>query len=1168
VCLDGKGGGLALYWSEEIKVNLINYSSHHIDIRIIESDAKTWRCTFVYGEPKSQDRHEMWKLLKRIKREVKEPWLMAGDFNEAMWQHEHFSATKRNERQMESFRKVLSTCNLHDLGFSGPCWTYNNKQKGIRNVKVRLDRAVACPLWSNMFPHAEVKHLISSRSDHLPILINLQKNDEFPRGNGCFRYEMMWERVESLEEEINVAWNGHVRANCLQNVHQKLKSTMVCLKSWSRENFGAVSKEINKIKNRLQWLYSQQPLGYPVEIDNLNRRLDELLLREEIMWKQRSRTNWLKHGDQNTRYFHRKATWRAKKNKIRILKTEEGQTVVKQNELETLANDYFTKMYTKDMLVAPELIEELIEQKVNQQMNDDLTRDFTDREIGDALFQIGPLKAPGVDGFPARFFQRNWGILKDEIIAAVKKFFQEGVMPSEINETVIVLIPKNNDPETLKDFRPISLCNVVYKIVAKCIVNRLRPMLDELINEAQSAFIPGRLITDNALIAFECFHSFQRNKKERGSFCAYKLDLTKAYERVDWRYLETILTKFGFHTTFVRWIMSCITSVQYKVKVNGVLTSGFKPTRGIRQGDPLSPFLFLFVSEGLSKVLQHAVYLEELKDLRICRRAPGISHLLFADDCLLFFEADATQAGVIKAAIGIFEVGSGQLVNQSKCSVLFNEACPEEIQQSVKQILEVEHSSFEEKYLGLPTPDGRMKAERFQPLKERYRKRLTDYAEKYMSMAAKETLIKAVAQALSIYVMGVFQLSASFHDDYMKMIRKFWWGEEENKRKVHWESWDTLTDPKCMGGMGFRDSRCFNQALLARQAWRLLNKPESLCARLLKAKYYPHGNLLETVFPKDTSQSWKGVEHGLDLIKRGVIWRVGNGEKIQIWRDNWIRRNGSLKITGKKKNTRIKRVKELFGNGTNGWNEDLVNSLFYPHDAEEVLKIRVGPNQVQDSVAWNAEKNGLFSVKSAYKLAINIKKETPLASSSAPDGKRNIWQRIWKAQVPNKVRIFSRRLALDNLPTQKNKWRRKLEVLNTCLICGNGTEDSFHAVVECTKARALRQRMRDFWILPKEESLRKIGKDWLVVLLDNTNKDLHQAILLTFWRAWHLRNDIIHAKGQATIEHSARFLLSYANTIKSISIIPVGQVMAEEKGKKVADNMLLCEKHQTTSTPE
>jgi hypothetical protein len=137
-------------------------------------------------------------------------------------------------------------------------------------------------------------------------------------------------------------------------------------------------------------------------------------------------------------------------------------------------------------------------------MNTNLIHEFSDREIGDALFQIGPLKAPGADGFPARFFQRNWGVLKEEIIAVVRKFFSDGTLPPEINETVIVLIPKINDPVYLKDFRPISLCNVIYKVVAKC---RLRPMLDSLISEYQSAFIPGRLITDNALIAFECFHS-------------------------------------------------------------------------------------------------------------------------------------------------------------------------------------------------------------------------------------------------------------------------------------------------------------------------------------------------------------------------------------------------------------------------------------------------------------------------------------------------------------------------------------------------------------------------------------------------------------------------------------------------------------------------------------
>ena len=148
-----------------------------------------------------------------------------------------------------------------------------------------------------------------------------------------------------------------------------------------------------------------------------------------------------------------------------------------------------------------------------------------------------------------------------------------------------------------------------------------------------------------------------------------------------------------------------------------------------------------------------------------------------------------------------------------------------------------------------------MKKQRFQPTKERFRKRLTVWSEKYMSMGAKEELIKSVAQALTIHVMGIFKMSVSFHEDYMKMIRKFCWGEEENKRKVHWVSWDKLTGPKCMGGMGFRDSKLFNQALLARQAWRLIKNPNSLYARLLKAKYFPNGNILDTVFTKDSSQT-------------------------------------------------------------------------------------------------------------------------------------------------------------------------------------------------------------------------------------------------------------------------------------------------------------------------
>lgn len=198
-----------------------------------------------------------------------------------------------------------------------------------------------------------------------------------------------------------------------------------------------------------------------------------------------------------------------------------------------MTKNFFKQLYTREDGVEPDVIMDCLNERVTDVMNASLVKDFTEKEISDALFQIGPLKAPGPDGFPARFFQRNWSTVKKDVVNAVMKFFQDGTMPEGINDTVIVLIPKKNNPEFLKDYRPISLCNVIYKVISKCMVNRLRPILDDLISETQSAFIPDRLIRDNATIAFECFHKIQHSKQPANTHCAFKLDLAKAYDRVD-----------------------------------------------------------------------------------------------------------------------------------------------------------------------------------------------------------------------------------------------------------------------------------------------------------------------------------------------------------------------------------------------------------------------------------------------------------------------------------------------------------------------------------------------------------------------------------------------------------------------------------------------------------
>lgn len=828
---------------------------------------------------------------------------------------------------MMDFREVLSHYDLHDLGFSGLPWTYNNNQAGDRNVRVRLDRAVANTGWSDLFPDASILHLTSPQSDHKALLLSTQREGRGKQPR-IFRYEIMWEREEDLGIIIEKAWQKKNPGSDLGALAEALKIITKDLKEWSKNTFGHVTKQMEGLRGELESLEKAGPIANRDAILDTKCKLDEMLYREEMMWLQRSRITWLKEGDRNTKYFHQKARWRALKNHIKRLKKEDGTWSTDQTEMRGMAVKYFSELFLRDEHVTPQEIVNLFEPVVSGEMNEGLCKPYSAEEISNALFQIGPIKAPGPDGYPARFFQRNWSVFRDDVVGAVQEFFRTGVMPEGVNHTCIVLIPKVTQAETLKDFRPISLCNVLYKVVSKCIVNRLRPLLQDIISPSQSAFIPGRLITDNAIIAFECLHAINSNADERSKFCAYKLDLSKAYDRVDWGFLSMVLLKLGFQREWVDRVMTCVTSVSYTVRFNGVVSTPFTPSQGLRQGDPLSPYLFLFVADGLSALINRKVMDGALQELHVCRAAPGISHLLFADDTLLFFKASQPQAQVVKEVLDAYAKGTGQLINPSKCSIMFNAREQLMEYEQVKAVLEVQREVFEAKYLGLPTPRGRVKGVHFQDLRERLCKRLKDYSERYMSAAAKEVLIKSVAQAMPTYIMSVFKLPLGLCDDLTSTIRSFWWGTEDGKRKTTWVAWEELTLKKCMGGMGFKDLRLFNQAMLARQAWRLIEYPESLCARLLKAKYYPRGSLVDTAFCTNPSQTWQAIMHGLELLKKGIIWRVGCGSQVRIWRDPWIPRDHSRRVTTRQGRCRLKWVSELLNQDGQDWDSDKLNSMF------------------------------------------------------------------------------------------------------------------------------------------------------------------------------------------------------------------------------------------------
>ena len=180
----------------------------------------------------------------------------------------------------------------------------------------------------------------------------------------------------------------------------------------------------------------------------------------------------------------------------------------------------------------------------------------------------------------------------DQVTDVVLDALNNKIVPHGWNETAVVLIPKVESPELISQFRTILLCNVLYKVISKVLANRLKVLLPDIISQTQSAFVPGRLITDNVLVAYECFHAIKKNRQGNTRLCAVKLDMHKAYDRVEWTFLKEIMLKLGFRREWVNLIMQCVSSVEYKVRINDEESERFKPTRGLRQGDPLSPYLF------------------------------------------------------------------------------------------------------------------------------------------------------------------------------------------------------------------------------------------------------------------------------------------------------------------------------------------------------------------------------------------------------------------------------------------------------------------------------------------------------------------------------------------------------------------------------------------------
>ncbi|KAI9174132.1 hypothetical protein LWI28_012433 [Acer negundo] len=504
---------------------------------------------------------------------------------------------------MEEFVDCLQVSELDDLRFSGFLHTWCNK-RGDGCISKKLDRVLVNNEWLVKFEHSEAMFLPPSISDHCPSVIKL----------------------------------------------------------------GLPAKAA---LDACQLLLDLHPLD-----TNLSIREKELinsytltLQAEEDLLRQKFRIQWLKAGDRNSSYFFKAINGRRNRSKIHSISGDDGSLIegdipVKNEAIRHFQNILGCTMPTRHGIGT---LSNIIDNVISNDQADLMNRDVTNDEIREVCFSLHPNKAPGPDSFNAHFFKKTWDIVGEDVINAIQEFFRSGHLLKELNATIISLVPKVPNPSMMKDFRPIFCCNTLYKIIAKIITNRIKPCLPDIISPSQSAFVAGRSIGDNILLAQELMRNYHTDIG-----CprlALKVDLMKAFDMVDWGFLLETLAAFHFQPRVIKWIKACLTTPKFSISLNGELAGFFSGKRGLRQGDPMTPYLFVIAMEVLSKILVNRIADSHSFKFHWKCDEIKLSHLCFADDLIMLCHGSPSSAHVLKAALDELSLLSGLLANHAKSNI-------------------------------------------------------------------------------------------------------------------------------------------------------------------------------------------------------------------------------------------------------------------------------------------------------------------------------------------------------------------------------------------------------------------------------------------------------------------------------------------------------------------
>ncbi|KAF5812274.1 putative RNA-directed DNA polymerase [Helianthus annuus] len=604
-------------------------------------------------------------------------------------------------------------------------------------------------------------------------------------------------------------------------------------------------------------------------------------------------------------------------------------------------------------------------------------------------------------------------------------------------------------------------------------------------------------------------------KKFRKKFFFLKIDFEKAYDNVNWSFLLSILHQMDFPSRWCGWIRGVIESARSSVLVNGSPTFEFKCSKGIRQGDPISPFLFIIVMEALSHLIGRAKSAGDVVGIKTPMNGPVISHLFYADDAIILGEWSKDNIENVVRILRIFHLCSGLKINLAK-SNLFGVGIDTGELDSMAEIIGCQAKSFPFRYLGLTVGANMNRPANWKPVYDIVEARLAKWKAAMLSMGGRVTLIKSVLESLPTYFFSLYKAPVQVIKDIEAKIRNFLWGGDQNNRKIHWAAWDRVACPTDKGGLGLSRLKNINISLLAKWGWRFKVDKEKLWVKVIEAVHSTKNRMDSFPVRKTIGGVWCNIINLLDKVllenkplKQYIVGKVGSGEVIQFWLDPWLSigplflRFPALFQLENKKDCKIA---DRFGlvEGFSRFRWQWKRHLSVGQEIDELIElssllINIDLNDNSDKWDWMGSVDGQFSVGLVKSL---LSKNLGLQGQYIPS--RCKW-------IPRKCNIFIWRLGLDKLATMDALRKRNIELGNqSCVLCGEEDESVSHLFTSCYLASSLWSIVSSWCKIPPimAFSVKDLLETHENIGLKGRKKEVIQGIIrIGCWCIWKARND-------------------------------------------------------------